>query len=79
MTNEDRMTTATNDISGAIKEKAEDIKDTVGEYYERGIDKAREIEAGLENYVRDNPMRSILIAAGISLGAGLLIGALIKR
>jgi ElaB/YqjD/DUF883 family membrane-anchored ribosome-binding protein len=48
------------------------IRDAVREQYQRGRDKARQWEEGVENYVQEKPLRSLLIAAGVGLLAGLL-------
>lgn len=73
-----------------VKEKASDIaekvKDTATEqyqnlregaqqYYEQGKEKAMQWEQTLEESVRDRPMRSLLIAAGV----GMLLGVLWRR
>ena len=50
-----------------------------GEYSDKGVAKAREIESLAESYIGGKRIQSLLIAAGISLGAGLLIGALTKK
>lgn len=49
------------------------------EYYDEGVAKAREVESIVESYIGGKRIQSLLIAAGISLGAGLLIGALTKK
>jgi ElaB/YqjD/DUF883 family membrane-anchored ribosome-binding protein len=50
----------------AAREKAQDI-------YERSREKGREWGDGLETYVREQPMRSLLIAAGVGLALGFLM------
>ncbi len=47
----------------------------ISEYYKEGIKKAKSLEGNLETEVRENPVRSLMIAAG----AGLLLGALWHR
>jgi ElaB/YqjD/DUF883 family membrane-anchored ribosome-binding protein len=42
--------------------------------YEKGKGKAVEWQDGVEHYVREKPLQSILIAAGTGLVLGLLIG-----
>lgn len=53
---------------GSLRENAQD-------YYVQGKRKVSELEEGLEKYVQDRPIKSLLIAAG----AGLLIGLMLRR
>lgn len=66
-------------LGEAVREKLHDVQEATGEYYEKGVAKARELESVIESYVRGKPIQSVLIAAGVFLGAGLLIGALVKK
>lgn len=50
-------------------------RDTAREYLERGKERAIAMEEGLESYIQDHPVRSILIAGGV----GIVIGALLFR
>jgi ElaB/YqjD/DUF883 family membrane-anchored ribosome-binding protein len=59
----------------AAKERLEQARKTASEYYERGKQRAMEWEEGVEDYVRENPMKSLLMAAG----AGLLLGIMLRR
>lgn len=70
----------------AIKASMGDIKDSAGEIvgaererlrgvYERGKERVRDARSGLEGYVREQPVKSLLIAAG----AGALVGYLLGR
>jgi ElaB/YqjD/DUF883 family membrane-anchored ribosome-binding protein len=45
------------------------------DYYEQGRQKAMEYQENLESYVREQPVKAVLIAAGI----GLLVGFLWRR
>jgi ElaB/YqjD/DUF883 family membrane-anchored ribosome-binding protein len=67
------------DMAGNIRDKAseqyEHLRDTAGEYYEQGRRKAQEWQHGLEEYVQEQPIKSLLIAAGV----GMLLGILWKR
>ncbi len=62
-------------VRDAVREKYEDIKDHASDYYDQGRAKAREWEGALEDYIRDYPLQSLLIAAG----AGVLLGMLLRR
>ena len=59
----------------AAAEKFNNLKDQAGEYYDQGRQRAQEWEQGLEQYVQDKPIQSLLIAAG----GGMLLGLLWKR
>jgi len=66
-------------LGESMQEKLHDVQEATGEYFEKGVAKARELESSVESYVRGKPLQSLLLATGISLGLGLLIGALIKK
>ena len=51
------------------------LRDQASEYYEQGRQRAQEWEQGLEQYVQEKPVQSLLIAAGV----GMLLGLLWKR
>lgn len=67
------------DLGGQVrdtaKEKYEQLSHQAQEYYEQGREKAREWEEGLESYIQEKPLQSVLIAAGV----GVLLGLLWKR
>jgi ElaB/YqjD/DUF883 family membrane-anchored ribosome-binding protein len=62
-------------VRDAAQEKFENLRDQAGEYYEQGRQRAQEWEAGLEEYVQEKPLQSLLIAAGV----GALLALLWKR
>jgi ElaB/YqjD/DUF883 family membrane-anchored ribosome-binding protein len=64
-----------NQVRDAAQEKFDQLRDQASEYYEQGRERAREWEQSLESYVQDQPLKSLLIAAGI----GTLIGFLYRR
>lgn len=59
----------------AAQQAVEQARDRAAQYYEQGKAKAIDLEHKIEDSVRENPMRSVLIAAG----AGLLLGMLLRR
>src|SRR5579863_1579159 len=67
------------DLGGQVREQAREkyqhLSDQAQEYYEQGREKAREWEQGLESYIQEKPLQSVLIAAGV----GVLLGLLWKR
>jgi ElaB/YqjD/DUF883 family membrane-anchored ribosome-binding protein len=42
--------------------------------YRKGKDKAIEVEDNFENYVGAHPIKSVLVAGGIGLAVGFLLG-----
>jgi len=57
-------------VKGAAQEKLRDARQNATEYYEQGRENAHGVLCNVEQYVRDRPVKSILIAAGI----GVLFG-----
>lgn len=57
----------------AAKEAYQQVRGRAGEYLEHGRAKAEDYSRQLEDAVRSQPMRSVLIAAGVGLLAGLLL------
>lgn len=62
-------------IRDAASEKYTELRDQAQQYYEQGRERAMEWEQGLEQYVREKPLQSLLIAAGV----GVLLGMIWKR
>jgi len=58
-----------------VEEAASDLRSGVSEYLNRGKERLVQMEEGVEGYVQEHPIRSILIAAGV----GVVVGALIAR
>ena len=69
--------TVTNDIKemgdivrDAAQKKLGEVRENAAEFYEQGRDKIYGVGGSFENYVRERPLKSVLIAAGI----GVLFG-----
>lgn len=62
-------------VREAAREKLENLRDQASEYYDQGREKAQEWEQNLESYIQDQPVKSLLIAAGV----GFLLGVIWKR
>ena len=64
---------------GQVRDQAsqyyEQGRDRAVEYYEQGRQRAMEMEQNLENYIREQPVKAVLIAAGI----GCLLGFIWRR
>ena len=57
------------------QEKVEQLRASAAEYCEEGRDRVQQVERGFEQFVRQQPLKSILIAAGV----GMLLGGLWMR
>lgn len=63
-------------ISGELAaDTAHMAEERISEYYKAGVKKAKVLEETVEIEIRKNPVRSLLIAAGV----GLLLGAVWRR
>jgi ElaB/YqjD/DUF883 family membrane-anchored ribosome-binding protein len=65
----------TSQVRDAATEQYETLKDSATEYYQAGRDKAVEWQNQLEDYVREQPLKAVLMAAGV----GVLLGIIWKR
>ena len=67
----------------AEAEGAKDIKSAASAKVEEiciaAQTKAETLGKQLEEYVRGDPIKAILIAAGVGLGVGFLVGLLVRR
>jgi len=67
------------DMGGQIRDQAsqayDQLRDQAADYYEQGRQRAQEWEQGLEDYVQQKPIQSLMIAAGV----GMLLGMLWRR
>jgi ElaB/YqjD/DUF883 family membrane-anchored ribosome-binding protein len=62
-------------VRDTATEQYQAARDTAAEYYQAGRDKAVQWEEQLETYVREQPLKSLLIAAGV----GVVLGVIWKR
>jgi len=58
------------ELGGAAKEVATEKFDR---WYKEGREKAVQLEEGLENQIREHPLQSVIIAAGVGFAAGYLL------
>jgi ElaB/YqjD/DUF883 family membrane-anchored ribosome-binding protein len=62
------------ELGGMAREMAQDhveqLRASASEYGEEGRDKVQQIERSFAQYVREQPLKSILIAAGVGLVLG---------
>ena len=62
-------------IADAAGERAAQFKGVAGEQWEETRIKAREVHADFEEYIRQHPTQSVLVAAGV----GFLLGLIVRR
>jgi ElaB/YqjD/DUF883 family membrane-anchored ribosome-binding protein len=63
------------ELKDVVGDRAQQFKEVAGEQWEETRDKAREVHADFEEYIRMYPSKSVLIAAGV----GLLVGLIVRR
>lgn len=62
-------------VRGAAEEQLAQVSDKASEYLEQGRDKVHGLACACEQFVRQRPLRSVMVAAGI----GWLVGHFWKR
>lgn len=71
------------DMLGTAKNTLDDVRHHAGEYYEQGVEKARDVKRRIESDIADAPLASVGAACGIGLvlgvGIGILIGSSMNR
>jgi ElaB/YqjD/DUF883 family membrane-anchored ribosome-binding protein len=49
------------------------VRDSASEYIQQGRERAMQLEESVETFIHDQPLKSILIAAGIGFACGFLL------
>lgn len=62
-----------------LGERVDELRERAEGLYTRGKRRAVELEGEFEDYVREHPVRSVALAAGVGAGVGLLVGYLAAR
>ena len=62
------------EIRSRLQDHLATAKDSLAEAQAAVVDKAKQVGRATDDYVHDNPWRSVGVAAGIGLVVGLLIG-----
>jgi ElaB/YqjD/DUF883 family membrane-anchored ribosome-binding protein len=82
----DQLKDKASDVANSLRDMGSQVRDvatqqyqsavdTAQEYYQEGREKAMEWQGQLEDYVREQPVKALAIAAGI----GVVLGILWKR
>lgn len=66
-------------VRANVSERVEELRERAEGLYARGKERAVELEGEFEDYVREHPVRSVAVAAGVGAGVGLLVGYLAAR
>jgi len=66
-------------MTDALGESLDQLRERAGDLYRRAKDRTLEQEHRLEDYVEQHPIKSVLVAAGVGAGFGLLAGFLMAR
>lgn len=62
----------TGQLGDVAREQYENVREHAADYYEKGREKASEWEESVESYIKEKPIKSLLIAAGVGLLFGLM-------
>lgn len=62
------------DLRSKIEGRLSNARATLAEAQDAVVDKAKQVGHATDDYVHDNPWRSVGIAAGVGLLVGILIG-----
>lgn len=71
----EQATTSAQQFKASATEKAHQFRETATEKWQDGRVHAKELHGTAEDYVRQNPTKSVLIA----LGTGFLVGLIVRR
>ena len=59
-------------LKDVAEQKMAEMRESATQYYEQGCERAQAAAGDVENYIRQQPTKSILIAAGIGAVLGVL-------
>jgi ElaB/YqjD/DUF883 family membrane-anchored ribosome-binding protein len=71
----DKVRDIGNQATQAAQEQFSHLRENANEYFDQGREKAQQWQHELEEYVHEQPLKALLIAAGI----GVVLGVLWKR
>jgi len=59
--------------TGAAREQVENVRGKAADFVGQGRDKFKDLEASLETRLREQPLKSMLVAGGIGFVLGLFL------
>jgi len=68
----DTATQKAGEVRDMAQQRAGELRDSATEYYEAGRDRAIDFEHSLETRIREKPLNSVMIAAGVGMVVGIL-------
>ena len=66
---------AGSNVTEKAREQYDNLRESASEYYDYGREQALEWQQQAEDYIREQPLKSVLIAAGV----GIVLGVLWRR
>jgi ElaB/YqjD/DUF883 family membrane-anchored ribosome-binding protein len=63
------------EVSAQVSDTARRVSETTSDYYEQGREQIAQVGQYLEEHIRDKPLQSVLMAAGL----GIILAFLWKR
>jgi ElaB/YqjD/DUF883 family membrane-anchored ribosome-binding protein len=79
MTNQVAMTNDAATRRAAAPPDVSPLPEQVSGLYRASKEKALELEHKFEDKIREKPIKSVLLAAGVGAGVGLLLGVVLAR
>ncbi len=55
------------EVSAQVSDTARQVRETASEYYEQGREQIEQVGHYLEDHIREKPLQSVLMAAGIGM------------
>lgn len=59
-------------MAGALRDMGSTVSDAAAQAYQSGREKAVQWEQQVEQFIREQPFKAVLIAAGVGLALGVL-------
>lgn len=73
------MTEGAQIMKEALGERVGELRDSSKGVLNRGKERLQQWENNMEDKVREHPMRSVLIAAGVGAAVGLVLGVVLAK
>lgn len=73
------MRNRTEEMKSAAADKLGEIRNSIEDYYEKGVHQVKNLERNVEGKIRRRPIQSVLIAAGVAATVGVFVGLMSRR